>query len=148
MTLTERERERERDTKRCFIWRRCQLLRWYDRYGVNKIEYGTMVEWHWQGKIDVREQKPVPFPLGIAKIQHGLAWNRTRVATMTARRRVGQELRRIECDKTFRNEIENFGPHMVEASINIFSRFCPFRELKVFWYICKFYLKPSALPWS
>ena len=88
-----------------------------------------MVEWHWQGKIDVREQKPVLFPIIIPKIPYGLAWNRTRVATMRARRRVGLELRRIECDKTFRNEIESFGPHMFEASINVFSRLCSFREL-------------------
>jgi len=91
-----------------------------------------MVEWHWQGKINVREQKPVLFLLGIKKISHGLAWNRTRVATMTARRRVSQELCSIECDKTFKKEKESFGPHMLEATINTFSRLCPFRELNDF----------------
>jgi hypothetical protein len=65
---------------------------------------------------------------------------------MTVRRRVGQELCSTECDKTFSNEIERFGPHMLEASMNIFSQLCPFRELTVFWYICKFYLKLSELP--
>ena len=29
----------------------------------------------------------------------------------------------IECDKTFRNGVESFGPHMVEASINVFFSF-------------------------
>ena len=47
-------------------------------------------------------------------------------------------------NKTFRKEIESFGPHTVEASINVFSQLCSFRELTVFWYTCKFYLKLKA----
>jgi hypothetical protein len=45
-----------------------------------------------KGKIDVRGQKPVLFPFGIPKMSHGLAWNRTRVATVTARRCIGLEV--------------------------------------------------------
>jgi hypothetical protein len=36
-----------------------------------------MVEWYWQGKMELLEEKPVPVPLCPPKMLHELAWHRT-----------------------------------------------------------------------
>jgi len=36
-------------------------------------EYGTLVEWYWQGKTEVLGEKPVPVPLCPPHISDGLA---------------------------------------------------------------------------
>jgi len=41
------------------------------------VRRGAVVEWYWQGKMEVLGEKPVPVPLGPPKMPHELAWHWT-----------------------------------------------------------------------
>jgi hypothetical protein len=45
-----------------------------------------MVEWHWQDKNEVLEEKPVPMPLSPSQIRHGTTRDRTRASAVRGRR--------------------------------------------------------------
>jgi hypothetical protein len=45
-------------------------------------DYGTLVEWYWQGKTEVLREKPVPVPLCAAQILRGLTWDRMRASAV------------------------------------------------------------------
>jgi hypothetical protein len=47
---------------------------------------GTPVEWNWQGKTEVRREKPVPVPLCPPQIPQELTQNRTRASAIWDRR--------------------------------------------------------------
>jgi hypothetical protein len=61
---------------------RLQLpLRWGETVfipQINTSEYGAAVEWYWQGKTEGLGEKPVPVPLCMTQIPHGLPLERTR----------------------------------------------------------------------
>jgi hypothetical protein len=44
-------------------------------------EYGALVEWQWEGKIEVHGGKTVPEPLGPPQISNALSWDRTQDST-------------------------------------------------------------------
>ena len=44
-------------------------------------EYGALVEWQWEGKIEVHGGKTVPEPLGPPQISNVLSWDRTQDST-------------------------------------------------------------------
>ena len=48
--------------------------------------YGALVEWYWQGKLKYWQKNTVPVPFRPPQTSHGLAWDRTLVTTVTARR--------------------------------------------------------------
>ena len=50
---------------------------------VDEDEYGALVEWYWEGKTEVREEKHIPVPLCPSHISRGLTLDRTRPSTMT-----------------------------------------------------------------
>jgi hypothetical protein len=43
---------------------------------------GTPVEWNWQGKTEVLGEKPVPVPLCLPQIPHGLTQDRNRASAV------------------------------------------------------------------
>jgi hypothetical protein len=47
---------------------------------------GSQVEWNWQGKTEVLEEKLVPVPLCPPQIPHGLTRDRTRASAVGGRR--------------------------------------------------------------
>ena len=49
-------------------------------------EHGAMVEWYWQGKIEVLGEKPVPVLVCTPQIPNVHAWDRTRVFTKRVQR--------------------------------------------------------------
>jgi hypothetical protein len=47
---------------------------------------GALVEWNWQGKTEVFGEKPVPVPLCLTQIPHGLSRDRTQASSVTGRK--------------------------------------------------------------
>jgi hypothetical protein len=47
---------------------------------------GVAVEWNWQGKTEVLEEKPAPVPLCPPQITHGLTGDQTRASAVRGRR--------------------------------------------------------------
>jgi hypothetical protein len=75
-----------------------------------KFEYGVLVEWHWQGKIEIFEDKRVPVPHCPPQIPHWLAWDRNRTA----------EVRRVSCTVD-----ANFHTHMKSVKLmQCIVKFC------------------------
>jgi hypothetical protein len=50
-----------------------------------RYEYGVLVEWCWQGKIEELGEKTFPLPLCPQQIPRGLNWERTRASAMGGR---------------------------------------------------------------
>lgn len=56
----------------------CQSLRLYSVGDTWRNVYGALVEWFWQGKTEVLEEKPGQILLLPPEIPRGLTWNWTR----------------------------------------------------------------------
>jgi hypothetical protein len=53
------------------------------------------VEWYWQGKTEVLGEKPVPVPLCLPQIPHGLTRDRTRASAVSGRRLTAWAMARL-----------------------------------------------------
>jgi hypothetical protein len=57
-------------------------------------EYGTAVEWYWQGKTEGLREKPVPVPLCPTQIAHELTWKWTRASAVRSWRLTAWDMAR------------------------------------------------------
>jgi hypothetical protein len=75
------------------------LFFWYEQY---VDEYGTLVEWYWQGKTEVLGAKPVPVPL----FRPPISW--TDLGSNLRLRGERPVTNRLRYDVTFEGVIESF----------------------------------------
>jgi len=61
------------------------LIRLCGIHGKGMIEYGTCIDWYWQGKFKLFGGKPVTVPHWLPQIPHGIVWDQTRIIWLKLR---------------------------------------------------------------